>query len=109
MQHKRFARVIVDRSADREFDYLIPEALQGKVGIGSRVRLPFRNRAALGTVVDVLDESAVPEASLRPLNAVIGDKPIRQPGIDRTRPVDGRLLLLPSRDGDAQCVASGDP
>ena len=76
---QRYARVIVDRSADREFDYLIPPSLAGKVEIGSRVRLPFRNRAALGTVVDLPEESAVPEASLRPLNTVIGDKPIISP------------------------------
>ncbi len=76
---QRFARVIVDRSADREFDYLIPANLAGRVEVGSRVRLPFRNRAALGTVVDLPEESAVPEASLRPLNAVIGDKPIISP------------------------------
>ena len=76
---KRFARVIVDRSADREFDYLVPDSLQGKVGVGSRVRLPFRNRVALGTVVDVRDESAVPEASLRPLHSTVGDKPILSP------------------------------
>jgi primosomal protein N' (replication factor Y) len=76
MQPKRFARVIVDHSADREFDYAIPFDLTEKVQIGSRVRLPFRNRAALGTVVDLLDETPIPEASIRPLNAVIGEKPI---------------------------------
>ena len=75
----RFARVIVDRSADREFDYLIPPTLAGKVQVGSRVRLPFRNRAALGTVVDLPAESPLPEASLRPLTAVIGDKPVISP------------------------------
>ncbi len=75
----RFARVIVDRSADREFDYLIPPALAGKMQVGSRVRLPFRNRAALGTVVDLPAESPLPEASLRPLTAVIGDKPVISP------------------------------
>ena len=79
METHRFARVIVDRSADREFDYLIPAAMIGRVQVGSRVRLPFRNRAAIGTVVDLLAESAVPEASLRPLQAVIGDKAIISP------------------------------
>ena len=75
----RFARVIVDRSADREFDYLVPAAMLARVQVGSRVRLPFRNRAALGTVVDLRHESAVPEAALRPLQAVIGDKAILSP------------------------------
>ena len=79
MLSARFARVIVDRSADREFDYLIPPALGGKVQVGSRVRLPFRQRATLGTVVDLPAESPVPEASLRPLDAVIGERPIISP------------------------------
>ena len=79
MDTHRFARVIVDRSADREFDYLIPAAMAGRVQVGSRVRLPFRNRAAIGTVVDLRAESAVPEGSLRPLQAVIGDGAIISP------------------------------
>lgn len=70
------ARVIVDRSADQDFDYAIPEELQSRVVVGSRVRLPFRNRAALGTVVDLPETSAVPAASLRPLTEVVGDRPV---------------------------------
>ncbi len=79
MDAPRFARVIVDRSADREFDYLVPTAMLARVQVGSRVRLPFRNRAALGTVVDLRHDSAVPEGALRPLQAVIGDKAILSP------------------------------
>ncbi len=75
----RFARVIVDRSADKEFDYLIPDSLAGRVQVGSRVRLPFRNRASIGTVVDLPAESPVPENVLRPLNGVIGDKAVISP------------------------------
>ena len=73
------ARVIVDRSADKEFDYLIPAHLAGKIQVGSRVRLPFRNRASIGTVVDLPAASPVPENSLRPLDALIGDKPVISP------------------------------
>ena len=74
------ARVIVDRSADREFDYAIPPLLASVVQIGSRVRLPFAGRtAALGTVVDLVAESAAVPAKLRPLTAVIGDGPIISP------------------------------
>jgi primosomal protein N' (replication factor Y) len=79
MQHKPFARVIVDRSADRGFDYAIPSALAESAQIGSRVRLPFRHRAAMGTVVDLLDETPVPPASIRALEAVIGQRPIVSP------------------------------
>ncbi len=79
MDAPRFARVIVDRSADREFDYLVPAAMAARIQVGSRVRLPFRNRAALGTVVDLRHDSAVPEGALRPLQAVIGEKAILSP------------------------------
>lgn len=75
------ARVIVDRSADREFDYLIPPTLAGAVQVGSRVRLPFRERAAaLGTVVDLPTSSDVPPAKLRALGSVVGDgRPVVSP------------------------------
>ncbi|MBV9126668.1 MAG: primosomal protein N', partial [Verrucomicrobia bacterium] len=73
-----FARVIIDRSADREFDYRVPPALVGLVQVGSRVRVPFRERAAaLGTVVDLPAESPVPAEKLRPLaGALHNGKPI---------------------------------
>ena len=48
MEAARFARVIVDRSADREFDYLVPAAMAARIQVGSRVRLPFRNRTWRG-------------------------------------------------------------
>jgi primosomal protein N' (replication factor Y) len=74
------ARVIVDRSADREFDYTIPPLLASVVQVGSRVRLPFAGRAAaLGTVVDLVAESTVAPEKLRTLAAVIGDRPIVSP------------------------------
>ena len=79
MDAPRFARVIVDRSADREFDYLVPATMAARIQVGSRVRLPFRNRATLGTVVHLRPASAVPEGALRPLQAVIGEKAILSP------------------------------
>ncbi len=65
-----FVRVIVDRSPDREFDYAVPKELAGQVAIGSRVRLPFREKETLGTVVGLLDES--PHEGIRPLTALAG-------------------------------------
>ena len=47
----RYVRVIIDRSIHRELDYLVPETLAGRVGIGSRVRVPFRDKSVLATVV----------------------------------------------------------
>src|SRR3954463_8362387 len=74
MTKPSYARVVIDRSIHRELDYLIPELLAEKVSIGSRVRVPFRERSALATVVAVLEET---EASgIRPIEALVGDKPV---------------------------------
>ncbi|HEV2095275.1 MAG TPA: primosomal protein N' [Chthoniobacterales bacterium] len=69
-----YARVLVDRSIRRELDYAIPETLLERVAVGSRVRVPFRERSALATVISLLAESDA--KGVRPIEAVIGDKPI---------------------------------
>src|ERR1044071_9483330 len=68
-----FARVIIDRSIRRELDYAVPEALAGKVVAGSRVRVPFREKLLLATVVALLEDS--PAAGIKPIAALIGEKP----------------------------------
>jgi primosomal protein N' (replication factor Y) len=55
-----YARVAVDIALDREFDYLVPEALAGDVQIGSRVRVPFGKRHLSGTVIALNPTSSYP-------------------------------------------------
>src|SRR2546421_10927804 len=69
-----YVRVIIDRAIHRELDYLVPDTLVGRVDVGSRVRVPFRDRSALATVLAVLEQSDV--RGIRPLEALIGDGPI---------------------------------
>jgi primosomal protein N' (replication factor Y) len=77
MSNPSYARVIIDRSIHRELDYLVPEMLAEKVSIGSRVRVPFREKSALATVVSL---PATTEAGgLRPIEALVGDKPVLSP------------------------------
>lgn len=68
-----YARVIIDRSIHRELDYLVPEIFADRVGIGSRVRVPFRDKSALATVVALLEESSA--GGIRPIEALVGDRP----------------------------------
>ena len=68
--HTKFARVIIDRAIRRELDYAIPETLIELVGVGARVRVPFRERSALATVVALLEESNAKR--IRKIEAVIG-------------------------------------
>jgi primosomal protein N' (replication factor Y) len=77
MINPSYARVIIDRSIHRELDYLIPETLADKVSIGSRVRVPFRERSALATVVALLTETDA--EGIRPIEALVGDKPALSP------------------------------
>src|ERR1044071_3632436 len=74
LTNPKFVRVIVDRAIHRELDYAVPEELTDRIGVGSRVRVPFRDKSALATVV------ALPESSeakgIRPIEAVIGEKPV---------------------------------
>src|SRR5215471_5618881 len=49
----RYIRVIIDRAIHRELDYSVPESLANRIGVGSRVRVPFRDKSALATVVAI--------------------------------------------------------
>src|SRR3982750_130314 len=69
--HSKFARVIIDRAIRRELDYAIPESLSPRVGIGARVRVPFRDRRALATVVALPAETKA--KGIREIEAVIGE------------------------------------
>ncbi|MGE5209355.1 MAG: primosomal protein N' [Alphaproteobacteria bacterium] len=70
----RYVRVIVDRAIHRELDYSVPETLAERIGIGSRVRVPFRDKSALATVVAIPGKSDA--KGIRPIEAVIGEAPI---------------------------------
>src|SRR5262249_10003961 len=69
-----YVRVIVDRAIHRELDYSVPENLADHVGVGSRVRVPFRDKSALATVIAIPEQSEA--KGIRPIEAIIGDAPI---------------------------------
>ncbi len=52
-----FARVIIDLSLDRIFDYRIPGELEKEIRVGSRVRIPFGSATKSGYVLDVAASS----------------------------------------------------
>ncbi len=73
----KYARVIVDQSAGQMFDYEIPPAIEEKVQVGSRVRVPVRTRSLLATVIEVSDHTDA--HGVRPIDSAIGDRPILNP------------------------------
>jgi len=70
----KYVRVIIDRAIQRELDYSVPETLAERIGIGSRVRVPFRDRSALATVLATLDQSDA--KGIRPIEALVGEGPV---------------------------------
>jgi primosomal protein N' (replication factor Y) len=74
MMKSAYVRVVIDRAIHRELDYLVPETLAERVGVGSRVRVPFRDKSGLATVVALLEHSEA--KGIRPIEAVVGEAPI---------------------------------
>ena len=74
MMKPSYVRVIIDRAIHRELDYLVPETLSERISVGSRVRVPFRDKSALATVVATLEQSEA--EGIRPIEAIVGEAPI---------------------------------
>src|SRR5438105_13172363 len=74
MMKPNYVRVIIDRAMQRELDYSLPGTLAERIGIGSRVRVPFRDRSALATVLATLDQSDA--KGIRPIEALVGEGPV---------------------------------
>jgi primosomal protein N' (replication factor Y) (superfamily II helicase) len=73
MMKPNYVRVIIDRAIQREFDYSVPETLADRIDIGSRVRVPFRDKSALATVLATLEQSNA--KGIRPIEALVGEAP----------------------------------
>jgi primosomal protein N' (replication factor Y) len=73
----RYARVLVDDSAGKAFDYELPEAVAALLKVGCRVRVPVRTRTALATVIELLDATDAPGVKL--IQEVVSAEPILSP------------------------------
>ena len=74
MMKPSYIRVVIDRAIHRKLDYSVPETLAERVDVGSRVRVPFRDKSALATVVATLEQSNV--GGIRPIEAIVGEGPV---------------------------------
>ncbi len=73
----KYARVLLDESGGRAFDYAIPASAEAAVVVGSRVRVPVRTRALLGTVIAVSEESDAD--GIREISEIVSDEPAFSP------------------------------
>ncbi|MDG1357771.1 MAG: hypothetical protein P8P36_06225, partial [Akkermansiaceae bacterium] len=58
------ARVLIDGPSELVFDYAIPDGMDAKPGC--RVKIPLRNRASTGTIIDITNEMPA-NFTLRPI------------------------------------------
>lgn len=73
------ARVALDLTLRKEFDYLIPPELVSVVEVGSRVKVPFNTRQVLGSVTALAEHS--PQTNLRPILQVLGARSLITPKV----------------------------
>src|ERR1041385_6573613 len=73
------ARVTLELSLRKEFDYVIPAGVTEQIDIGSRVQVPFGARKVLGCVTALAEESA--HTTLKPILKVIGAQSMITPAV----------------------------
>src|SRR5215471_2789461 len=73
------ARVTLELALRKEFDYLIPPGLTGRIEVGSRVQVPFGPRKVLGCVTALAEQSGY--AKLKPILKVIGAQTLVTPKV----------------------------
>ncbi len=73
------ARVTLEIALRKEFDYLIPPELEGRVEVGTRVKVPFGKREVLGCVTSLAQHSDYD--SLKSITKVIGAQSLVTPRV----------------------------
>ena len=73
------ARVVLDTSLDRVFDYAVPAELDARAVPGARVSVPFGPRTAIGYILERAADS--PHSPLRPIASVLGEGAFLLPGV----------------------------
>ncbi len=74
-----YVRVVPENSRDRAYDYAVPDALRGRVGIGMRVRMPLRHAETSGIVIEMLERTEF--AKVRALSGLVGETPVVPPAL----------------------------
>ena len=70
------ARILIDGPNELVFDYAIPDGMDAQPGC--RVKIPLRNRASTGTVLNISEEMPT-EFSLREILSLIDPEPVITP------------------------------
>jgi primosomal protein N' (replication factor Y) len=77
---QHIARVQIETAAALELDYAIPEKLEGKIGIGTRVMVPLQNQRVAAVVIELLESSSF-NTRLKEIASLVGSRPMFTPGL----------------------------
>ncbi len=88
------ARVAVDISLDRLFDYAVPEALVPTASVGWRVKVPFGKRTVQGYIIELVAHGEF-EGKLKPLEHLVGELPLLDEPLVRLARWMSRYYLAP--------------
>jgi primosomal protein N' (replication factor Y) len=91
----KIARVMVNLSLDRVFDYLIPDRFESAVAPGVKVEIPFGKSKRMGFVVAVTEGSSYPLDKLKSISEIYGEHP----------KISEKLLKLGEWMADYYCCA----
>ncbi|MBL9132852.1 MAG: primosomal protein N' [Verrucomicrobiaceae bacterium] len=78
----RIVRVQLEGSAALELDYLVPTRLEGKICVGSRVKVPLQRQQVPAVVIEMLATSPH-KGKLKEVAGLVGSKPMFTPGLLR--------------------------
>jgi len=72
-----FARVIINLSLDRTFDYRVPPPMTPRIRVGSKVKVPFGNSMRDGYVLALTKRSCVPD--VKDVAELVSERPLILP------------------------------
>ncbi len=77
MTYAGFAEIVIALPLNKKFHYSIPQSCSNQIGVGKRVKVPFRGRTTIGYCVGLTDVSGVEKT--KDIIQVIDAKPIFTP------------------------------
>ncbi|MBM3244521.1 MAG: primosomal protein N' [Candidatus Omnitrophica bacterium] len=92
----RYAKVVFNLAVSGPFDYIIPQALENKLHIGMRVKVPFGRRIISGFVIGITSKS-----SIKNLKKIISL-------IDGSAVLDKNLISLAGEMAAYYCCTDGE-
>ncbi|RME74198.1 MAG: primosomal protein N', partial [Planctomycetota bacterium] len=81
MKTRKYASLVYPIPVNQKFIYAVPPIFRGEIGLGARVKAPFRNRIKIGFVVDLLDKVEEGNYNILEIKEVVDSEPLITPQI----------------------------